>query len=291
MEKIKKITDFITSRGEKIKKVTGFLTSRGFMLIAIVVLVLLFLRQCGVANDAEKEAKREHNNYLASMDSVRTIKKERDHAIYEKSSFQVKVSELTQDQKNMIKQLDLNSNGRGTTPKTVIQYIIEYREVINNIASTVEKDPDGSESITFLHNPELKGKNKLKISGKVPYSVNILKDSIDSTKYFAEIIPGGTTLDIEQSIDLVTGVYMDPKTKRIMTRVSTTFPNLTFSEINSFDITDNPETRKLIKSSRKQFGLGLNIGYGANVGVSGINTGIYVGIGIHYSPRFLQFGK
>ena len=63
MEKIKKITDFITSRGEKIKKVTDFLTSRGFMLIAIVVLVLLFLRQCGVANDAEKEAKREHNNY------------------------------------------------------------------------------------------------------------------------------------------------------------------------------------------------------------------------------------
>jgi hypothetical protein len=276
---------------EKIKKVLDFVTSRGFMLIAIVVLILLFLRQCGVANDAEKEAKREHNNYLASIDSVRTIKKERDHAIYEKSAFQLKVSELTQEQTDLIKDLCLKSNGIGTTPKTVIQYVVEYREVVKNIPSTVDKDPDGSESITFLHNPELKGKNKLKIAGKVPYSVNILRDSTDSTKYFAEIIPGGTTLDIEQSIDIVTGVYMEPKSKRIMTRVSTTFPNLTFSEINSFDITDSPETRQLMKSARKQFGLGLNLGYGLNMGTNGINPGVYVGIGLHYSPRFLQFGK
>jgi len=276
---------------KKIEKILGFITSRTFMLIAIAVLIFLFMRQCGVAKNAEAEARREHNNYLASIDSVRTIKKERDHAIYEKSSFQLKVSELSQEQKDLIKELDLKSNGRGTTPKTVIQYVVEYRDVIKNIPSTVDKDPDGGESITFLHNPDLKGKNKLRIAGKVPYSVNILRDSTDSTKYFAEIIPGGTTLDIEQSIDIVTGVYMEPKTKRIMTRVSTTFPNLTFSEINSFDITDSPETRQLMKSARKQFGLGLNLGYGLNMGTNGINPGFYVGIGLHYSPRFLQFGK
>jgi hypothetical protein len=276
---------------KKFEKIIGFITSRTFMLIAIAILIFLFMRQCGVAKNAEAEARREHNNYLASIDSVRTIKKERDHAIYEKSAFQLKVSELSQEQKDLIKELDLKSNGRGTTPKTVIQYVVEYREVIKNIPSTVDKDPDGGESITFLHNPELKGKNKLRIAGKVPYSVNILRDSTDSTKYFAEIIPGGTTLDIEQSIDIVTGVYMEPKTKRIMTRVSTTFPNLTFSEINSFDITDSPETRQLMKSARKQFGLGLNLGYGLNMGTNGINTGVYVGIGLHYSPRFLQFGK
>ncbi len=276
---------------KKFEKILGFITSRTFMLIAIAVLIFLFMRQCGVAKNAEAEARREHNNYLASIDSVRTIKKERDHAIYEKSAFQLKVSELSQEQKDLIKELDLKSNGRGTTPKTVIQYVVEYRDVIKNIPSTVDKDPDGGESITFLHNPELKGKNKLRIAGKVPYSVNILRDSTDSTKYFAEIIPGGTTLDIEQSIDIVTGVYMEPKTKRIMTRVSTTFPNLTFSEINSFDITDSPETRQLMKSSRKQFGLGLNLGYGLNMGSNGINPGVYVGIGLHYSPRFLQFGK
>jgi len=276
---------------EKIKKTLDLITSRGFMLIAIAILLFLFLKQCGATRNAEIEAKREHNNYLASIDSVRTIKKERDHAIYEKSAYQLKVSELSKEQKELIKQLELKSNGRGNTPRTVIQYVVEYREIIKNIPSTVEKDPDGGESITFLHNPELKGKNKFKISGKVPYTVAILKDSTDSTKYYAEITPGGTTLDIEQSIDLVTGVYMDPKSKRIMTRVSTTFPNLTFSEINSFDITDNPETRSLMKAARKPFGLGINLGYGLGISSNGIAPGLYVGIGLHYSPKFLQFGK
>jgi hypothetical protein len=27
------------------------------------------------------------------------------------------------------------------------------------------------------------------------------------------------------------------------------------------------------------------------MGTNGINPGVYVGIGLHYSPRFLQFGK
>ncbi len=276
---------------EKIKKTLDLVTSRGFMLVAIAVLLFLFLKQCGATSKAEQEARREHNNYLASIDSVRTIKKERDHAIYEKSAFQLRVSELSDDQKELIEQLELKSNGRGNTPRTVIQYVVEYRDVIKNIPSTVEKDPNGGESITFTHNPELKGKNKLKISGKVPYTVEILKDSIDSTKYIAEITPGGTTLDIEQSVDLVTGIYMDPKSKRIMTRVSTTFPGLTFSEINSFDITDNPETRSLMKSARKEFGLGINLGYGLGINSNGIAPGLYFGIGVHYSPRFLQFGK
>ena len=58
-----------------------------------------------------------------------------------------------------------------------------------------------------------------------------------------------------------------------------------------FFITDSPETRQLMKSARKQFGLGLNLGYGLNMGANGINPGVYVGVGLHYSPRFLQFGK
>ena len=276
---------------ERIKKALDLITSRGFMVIAIVILLMLFLKQCGATRSAEAEAKREHNNYLASIDSVRTIKKERDHAIYEKAAFQLRVDELNEEQKEIIEKLGLNSNGRKNTPRTVIQYVVQYKEVIKNIPSTVEKDPNGGESITFTHNPELKGKNKFKILGKVPYTVEILKDSTDSTKYFAEITPGGTTLDIEQNIDLVTGIYMDPKSKRIMTRVSTTFPGLTFSEINSFDITDNPETRSLMKAARKEFGLGINLGYGLGFSSKGINPGVYVGIGLHYSPKFLQFGK
>ena len=76
-----------------------------------------------------------------------------------------------------------------------------------------------------------------------------------------------------------------------MTRVSTQYPNLTFSEINSFDVTDNKETRQVLRSARKPFGVGLNAGYGVIGGSNGIGTGFYFGVGVSYSPKFLQFGK
>jgi hypothetical protein len=76
-----------------------------------------------------------------------------------------------------------------------------------------------------------------------------------------------------------------------MTRVTTDYPNLTFSDINSFEITDNPETRKALKAARKEFGLGVQLGYGISGSSTGLSPGIYVGVGLHYSPKFLQFGK
>lgn len=276
---------------ENLSKVSGLLSNRFFLIGVIVVLVMLSLKQCGDAEHAKAEALREHNNYLASIDSVRVIKNEMGELIVEKSAYQLKVSELSKDQKELIERLDLNTNGRGTTPKTVIQTVSEYKETIRNIASEVVKDENGAEAITFLHEPTLPGKNKLKISGKVPYDLSVLRNPSDSTKYIASVKPLGTDLTIEQNIDIVTGLYQDPKSKRIMTRVSTTYPNLTFSDVNSFDITDNPETRKALKAARKEFGLGVNVGYGLIGNSNSMSTGFYIGLGLHYSPKFLQFGK
>ena len=260
-----------------------------FFTSPIVILVMLLLKQCGETDAAKAEALREHNNLLASQDSVRIIKKDRDVIIAERSSFQLKVSELSEEQKKLISQLELAKNGKKNTPKTVVQVVVEYRDSIRNIASTISKDSAGQESITFLHNPQLPGKNKFKVFGKVPYTLGVNKDKLDSTKYNAFITAGNVSLDIEQNIDIVTGIYQDPKSKRIMTRVSTTYPGLSFSEINSFDVTDNPETRKLLKKSRKEFGLGFTVGYG--FGSSGVKPGLIVGVGLHYTPKFLQFGK
>lgn len=272
-----------------ISKFVNVLNSRLFLIAGFAILVMLLLKQCRETDAAKAEALREHNNLLASQDSVRIIKKEKDLAIFEKSSFQLKVSELSDEQKKLISQLELAKNGRKTTPRTIIETVVEYRDSIRNVASTISKDSSGQESITFLHNPQLPGKNKLKISGKVPYALGINRDKLDSTKYTASISSGKVSLDVEQTIDIVTGIYQEPKSKRIMTRVSTTYPGLTFSEINSFDITDNPETRNLMKKSRKEFGLGVTVGYG--FGASGVKPGIIVGVGLHYTPKFLQFGK
>jgi len=131
----------------------------------------------------------------------------------------------------------------------------------------------------------------LKITGKTPYTISLHVDPLDSTKYLASILPGLTSLNLEQNIDITTGIYRDPKTKRMMTRVTTTYPGLTFNDINSFDITDNADTRKALKAARKEFGLGVQLGYGISGSQSGISPGFYIGFGVHYSPKFLQFGK
>jgi len=275
---------------ETLSRIPGILSSRFSMLAVIVIMILLFLKQCGETAHMEAEAKREHNNYLASLDSVRTIKSENGHLIQEKSAYELKTSELSKSQKELIYQLGLKSSGRGNTPNSVINIVTEIRDSVK-IASTIVKDPNGEESINFLHNPQMPGNNKLKITGKTPYAINIHVDPLDSTKYIATILPGLTSLNLEQNIDITTGIYRDPKTKRMMTRVATTYPGLTFSDINSFDITDNADTRKALKAARKEFGLGIQLGYGISGSSAGLSPGFYIGLGVHYSPRFLQFGK
>ena len=271
-------------------KASDLFSNRFFLLSVIVVMVMLTLKQCGEADHAKAEALREHNNYLASLDSVRTIKNELGHIIQEKATYELKASELSKEQKYLIAQLDLKSNGRGNTPNSVINMVTEIRDSVN-VASTIVKDPNGDESINFVHNPQMTGNNKLKITGKTPYVINLQVDPTDPTKYAASIVPGLTSLLMEQNIDITTGIYRDPKTKRMMTRVSTTYPGLIFNDINSFDITDSPDTRKALKAARKEFGLGIQIGYGLSGTNAGITPGFYIGAGIHYSPKFLQFGK
>ena len=273
-----------------LSKVSSIMSSKFFMLAVIAVLVFMFLKQRNETSHMKAEAKREHNNYLASLDSVRTIKSENGHLIQEKSAYELKASELSKSQKELIHQLGLKSNGRGNTPSSVINIVTEIRDSVK-IVSTIVKDTNGEESINFIHNPIMTGKNRLMISGKTPYAINIHVDPLDSSKYIATILPGLTSLNLEQNIDITTGIYRDPKTKRMMTRVTTTYPGLTFNDINSFDITDNADTRKALKAARKEFGLGVQIGYGISGSSAGLSPGFYIGFGVHYSPKFLQFGK
>ena len=64
-----------------LSKVSSMMSSRFFMLAVIAVLIFMFLKQRNETSHMKAEAKREHNNYLASLDSVRTIKSENGHLI------------------------------------------------------------------------------------------------------------------------------------------------------------------------------------------------------------------
>lgn len=282
---MKDLKEEINENKEALKdKIWAFL-KRNYLVIGVVILVLLLLRQCNANNALKKEAKREHNNYLAAQDSVRFISNKLGNAVYEKSAFEFKMSELSAENKDLIKKLDLSRN---KTPEVVIETVTEYVDVFRDVPTKVEKDSSGQKLVTFVHNPELPGKNFLKISGQVPYDIRLDRNPSDPTLVSATLLPGSTQIEIEQKISIVSGIYRDPKSKRLMTRVSTDYPGITFSDINSFEITDTPENRKTLMGERRRFGLGVNAGFGYVVGAGGVSPGAYIGIGLHFSPKFLQ---
>jgi hypothetical protein len=254
------------------------------------LLLFFLINQVNKTKSAKEEAERNHRNYLTSLDSIRTIDSSLKKITKERSTYEVKVSELTKEQKELIRKLGLKTNGRGNTPNSVTDHVIEYRDTIININSTVVKGND-VDAIKFTYNPKLPSKNYFKIEGDSKYNVTVTRDPKDSTKTIVTIVPKGTDLNIEQTIEIITGIYRDPKSGRLMTRVTSEFPGINFSEINSFDITDNKEARKIIKKARKPFGIGVSIGYGISGNATSIGNGINLSIGLNYSPKFLQFGK
>jgi len=268
-----------------LKEKSWMFLKRNYLVIAVVILILLLLRQCNANNELKKEAKREHNNYLASQDSVRLVSSKLGNVVYEKSAFELRMSELSQENKDLIKKLDLSRN---KTPEFVVETVTEYVDVFRDVPTRVEKDSSGQNIVSFVHNPELPGKNFLKISGNVPYDIRLDRNPSNPALVSATLLPGSAEIGIEQSISITSGIYRDPKTKRLMTRVSTDYPGVTFSDINSFEVTDTPENRKTLIGERRRFGLGLNAGFGYVVGAGGMSPGAYIGIGLHFSPKFLQ---
>lgn len=275
----------------KFKSYLSVVNSRAIYLIGIAVLVMLLLKQCNATADAKKEAERNFNNLLAERDSVRVLESKNGNMLVERAAFQLKYNELTKEQEELIDRLELSGKRK---PLVVIQTEVVYKDtsIMVPVAATQEGD---NTCLKFTHNPTLPGTNKLLIAGQLPYTVDTdtIWDPSDKSKFkfVSTVIPGTAKLSMEQKIDLVTGLYTDPKTGRLFVRASTSFPGITFSEMQALDMVDDPATKKALKQARKPFGIGFSIGYGLTVGKDGYIAGPSVGLGLTYSPKWLQFGK
>lgn len=267
-----------------LSKINGGINSRVITIVIMVILAFLLFRQCGISKDAQREAQRNMHNLLAEQDSVRVVESKLGNVLAEKSAFQLKYNELSEEQESLIKQLELANNKK---PGVVIETQVVYRDtsIIVPVENEIGKD---TSYLGFTYNPTLPGKNRLLVSGRLPYTViDTTLDGIGTVR----INPGSVNMTIEQRIDLVTGLYRDPKTDRLFVRASTSFPGISFNDIQALDMVDDPVTRKAMKGARKPFGVGLNVGYGMVLTTDGYQVGPTVGIGLSYSPKILQFGK
>jgi hypothetical protein len=281
-----------------LKNIGKFITdpknTRMIMLGVIVIILLLFLRQCNRTQhfkdqvELEKqETKRVSNNYEAALDTIEQGKLDDDTWRAEKSGFELTLEELEGKYANLLGDFKVEKN---KPPKVIIQTEYVIKEIVNNVPVYVEVDSFGNTTMAFsdstYHDPLMA--NYRFLSGRIPYK--IILDPIDSTH---KAVPDFGTFDLTLGMNLNLGLFQDKDTRKISIMADTDYPGVTFTNINGASIMDDPANKKALRQMRKTWGLGLNVGYGGVVDVKSgtISHGPYVGVGLSYTPKFLQWGN
>ena len=154
--------------------------------------------------------------------------------------------------------------------RTVIQEKIV--EVPVTVKDTIIGNFDSALSFTSKNEW---GNSFREIGVTVPYTF-----SVDSTLF------GDATIDLKQNIWLTASLIRDKKTKELFVNLETDYPGTTFNSAKGIMIDQSSSAFKDLQlQNRKTFGLGIHLGYG--LGTNGASP--YVGFGVHYSPKFLQW--
>jgi hypothetical protein len=253
-----------------LKNIIGILTdpknTRMFLLGGIVVLCILLFRQCEETEIAKSEAVRIDNNWKASLDTIQNYIDENGNAAAQIRALNLSLEELENELKFE----------KGKPPITVIKTETVIKEVIVEVPVIVLDTITGNfnSALTFADKKEW-GKSFRNIGGLVPYELN---DSV--------ITFGDATIELEQNIFLSATLTRDNKTKELFVNLLTDYPGTTFNSAEGILIDQKSKAFKSLQyENRKTLGLGLQLG----VGLSGQQITPYVGVGLNYTPKFLQW--
>lgn len=243
-------------------KIKSILPSLGF-----VVLLLLFLRQCEHTKKAEWETTRISNNWKASQDTIRNYTNKNGDA-----SAEIRALTLTLDEAK--KTLDFE---KSRPPVTVIKYEIKIVEKLVKIpVVSIDTVIGNFNSAAVITSKAAWGKSLRKVITTVPYSFTGGKATF-----------GDATIDLEQNIFLTASILKDKKTKEVFVNLSTDYPGTRFNSAQGIIIDQQSSDYKdLQRQNKKSLGIGLQLGVG--VTANG-NIGPYIGVGLNYTPKFLQW--
>ena len=253
-----------------IRNILAFITdpknTRMLLLGFIVVLCMLLLRQCQQTEAARTETVRIDNNWKASLDTIENYINENGNAAAEIRALNLTLDEVKEE-------LDFEKN---KPPVTVIKTETVIQEKIVEVPVTVVDTVIGNfnSALSFTSKNEW-GNSFREVGVTVPYTF-----SVDSTLF------GDATIDLKQNIWLTASLIRDKKTKELFVNLETDYPGTTFNSAKGIMIDQSSSAFKDLQlQNRKTFGLGIHLGYGLGTG----GASPYVGFGVHYSPKFLQW--
>jgi hypothetical protein len=245
--------------------------------------VLLFLRQCNQTENlkhdleiAKNDSNRNFNNYLASKDSIRVIQAENGNLISEIRSYEFDLSNLKDDQSNLLGKYKkaLNINKDLNKVNTLLSTDIDIKDSL--IANTTASEVDSTTTrLTFVKFDDFGSGNTRNLNG-----------SMFITKMDSGFNYGNATFDIDHTINLLAAIENVEGANQL--KISTSYPGLSFGSIENINLINT----KLNQKPKKKGGwsLGVGIGYGINLNNNQvISTGPSIGLGLYYSPKWLRF--
>jgi hypothetical protein len=253
----------------------------------ILVLITLLIGTCGHISSlqgeikaSQEETQRVRNNWEASRDSVEMAVGENGELIGRIDGYVLTLDELNEDYKEMKAKWLFE---KGKPPVVITEVVTEIRDSL----IWVQVELEGDSVILVSDSSQFSPDNFRILSGRIPYE-------IDTTRNL--LLPGKGIFELEQAIKLSTTLTRDKRSGKIEILVSTEYPGVKFSRIQGAIIQDDKENNKVLKQARKSWGVSVSAGYGvmlnlANVNRIGLAHGPYAGFGIHYSPKWAQWGK
>lgn len=272
-------------------------------LIGVAILIAIILIQCGQNRELKSditnqkaEYERISNNTEALGDQIRQGKINDSTLLAEKLALKLTVDELKKGYSDLLTGFE---QFRKQNPKVIERITFNNTETIREVPVYAKIDSFGVGSFTFNDSAKFADGNYRKLKGTLPFSGEFFnkKDStqvdINKLGLYTQIKPGNANFVLEQGIKLKVGLFEDPKTKKVSIAATTSYPGVTFTQLEGADIMNDNISRKAARNFRKTWGIGLSVGYGASVNLktSQVFLGPQVGIALTYTPKILQWGK
>tara|TARA_S200002703_G_scaffold107929_2_gene93786 strand:- start:242 stop:1048 length:807 start_codon:yes stop_codon:yes gene_type:complete len=239
----------------------------------ILILLILLVKQCESTQLDKLEITRLENNNLALQDTIRNYVSKDGLNTGEIRALNLKVDELNDS-------LDYE---KSKPPVTITEYKVQIQEKIvevpnlvvltDTLHDTVYRER-GYTHLICVQSDTVYDKSLRRMDITIPANVS---DSLTL---------GSAEIDLYQNIWLRTSIYQDRKTKEVFMRAETDYPNVTFNQGTGILVQDDKGLKQLMRQSRRTFGIGIQTGVGVTTTGQARH---YIGVGIHYSPKFLQW--
>lgn len=234
-----------------------------FILLGLVVILsALMFKQCEQIKFERYESERKQQNLIALQDSVQNYKDKFGNSIGTIKGLRLRIDELD----------DSIQFEKSKPPVTIIEFQTEIVEkvvvetVVNDSLITIDYETEGT----------IRSSQSFKLT--LPYRYDLPTN---------RLITGPAQLEFNSSLWFNATLTQDKKTNQLYVNLKSDLPNVKFTNATGILVEPDAGFKNFQYSQRKEFGLGFNLS-GSYDFVTG-KPFVYAGVGINYTPRFLQF--